>query len=247
MIAITGISGFVGGNLARTLISEGRAVRGLIRHDRRAVEGLDLDLVEGNLQDFGSLKRAFEGVDVVYHLAASISLDGDWSQMEATNIFGTRNVVEACLACEVRRLVHCSSIHAFKQVLLNAPLDEARAMALSPHNPAYDRSKAVAELEVQKGIVKGLDAVIVNPTAIAGPFDFKPSFLGKAILAMGRGQLPALVDRARSAESATGDSSDAAHLTAAIHVLAGAQARPADEHVPGGEIRGGHGGRLIEG
>lgn len=193
MIAITGISGFVGGNLARTLISEGRAVRGLIRHDRRAVEGLDLDLVEGNLQDFGSLKRAFEGVDVVYHLAASISLDGDWSQMEATNIFGTRNVVEACLACEVRRLVHCSSIHAFKQVPLNAPLDEARAMALSPHNPAYDRSKAVAELEVQKGIVKGLDAVIVNPTAIAGPFDFKPSFLGKAILAMGRGQLPALV------------------------------------------------------
>lgn len=193
-IAITGISGFVGGNLVRALLAEGRSVRGLVHRDRRAVEGLDVELVEGSLHDMGSLVRAFKGVDVVYHLAASISLDGDWPKMEAVNIFGTRNVVAACLACEVRRLVHCSSIHAFKQAPLDKPLDEARPMALSAYNPAYDRSKAVAELEVQKGMVKGLDAVILNPTAIAGPLDFKPSFVGKMILAMSRGELPALVN-----------------------------------------------------
>ena len=191
--AITGISGFIGGNLARALLAEGRTVRGLIHHDRRAVEGLDVELVTGDLHNMDSLKQVFKGVEVVYHLAATISLDLDWSQMESNNIFGTRNVVEACLACGVKRMVHCSSIHAFKQVPLDKPLDEARALALSPHNPPYDRSKAVAELEVQKGMVKGLDAVIVNPTAIIGPLDFKPSFVGKAILMMAKGKLPALV------------------------------------------------------
>jgi dihydroflavonol-4-reductase len=130
---------------------------------------------------------------VVYHLGASISISNDSPQIEAVNVQGTRNVVEACLACGVRRLVHCSSIHALVQSPLIEPLNEDRPLALEAHHPTYDRSKALGELEVRKGIEKGLDAIIINPTAIAGPFDFKPSFVGKAILAMARGKLPALV------------------------------------------------------
>jgi dihydroflavonol-4-reductase len=193
MIVITGISGFVGGNLARALLSRGNEVKGLIHRDRRAVEGLDIQLVGGDLQDPRSLKRAFQGADVVYHLAASISLTGNSPQMEALNVIGTRNVVEACLMCGVRRLVHCSSIHAFVQTPLNVPLDETRPLALARHHPAYDRSKAAGELEVLKGLEMGLDAIIVNPTGITGPFDFKPSYFGKAIIAMSLGKIPAFV------------------------------------------------------
>jgi dihydroflavonol-4-reductase len=116
-----------------------------------------------------------------------------WSRLEAINIIGTRNVVEACLAAGVRRLVHCSSIHAFQQAPLDQPLDETRPLAVGQHYPIYDRSKAAAELEVRKGLERGLDAVILNPTAILGPYDFKPSYLGTAILSMARGKLPALV------------------------------------------------------
>jgi len=192
-VVITGISGFLGGNLARALLAEGTAVRGLIHRDRRAVAGLDVSLLQGDLLEPESLKRAFQGAEVVYHLAASISLSGSWRQMEKVNVIGTRNVVAACKACGVRRLVHCSSIHAFVQTPLDSPLDETRPLASARHHPAYDRSKALGELEVGKGLEDGLDAVIVNPTAVTGPLDFKPSYFGKAIIAMGRGKLPALV------------------------------------------------------
>jgi len=192
-IVITGISGLVGGNLARALLSRGDEVKGLIHRDRRAVERLDIQLMEGDLQDTQSLRRAFQGADVVYHLAASISLRGNASQLEAVNVLGTRNVIDACLAGGVGRLVHCSSIHAFNQTPLNFPLDETRPLALDQHHRAYDRSKAAGELEVHKGLEMGLDAIIVNPTGITGPFDFKPSYFGKAIVALSLGKIPALV------------------------------------------------------
>jgi dihydroflavonol-4-reductase len=190
---ITGISGFVGGSLARVLLSQGYRVRGLIHRDRRAVEGLNVQLLEGDLLDPPSLEKAFTGSAVVYHLAASISLTGSWSQMEAVNVVGTRNVVQACLACGVDRLVHCSSIHAFEQVPLDVPLDETRPLASDRHHPAYDRSKALGEMEVRKGLDLGLDAIILNPTAISGPLDFKPSYFGKALIAFAEGRIPALV------------------------------------------------------
>lgn len=193
MNIITGISGFLGGNLARALLSQGEPVKGLIHRDQRAVQGLGIQLVPGDLHDITSLQRAFQGAEVVYHLAASITLDGNWSRLEAINVLGTRNVVDACLACGVRRLVHCSSIHAIEQKPLDLPLDETRPLALDHRHPVYDRSKAAAELEVRKGMARGLDTIILNPTAILGPYDFKPSYLGKAILAMARSELPALV------------------------------------------------------
>ncbi len=193
MIVITGISGFVGGNLARELLSHGRMVKGLIRQDRRAVEGLDIQLVEGDLLESQSLIQAFHGAEVVYHLGASISITNDSPKLQAVNVIGTRNVVEACISCGVSRLVHCSSIHAFVQTPLDESLDETRPLALADHHPTYDRSKALGELEVRKGIERGLDAIIINPTAITGPFDFKPSYVGKAIIAMALERLPALV------------------------------------------------------
>ncbi len=195
MIVITGTSGLVGGNLARALISMGYPIRGLIHQDRRAVEGLDIQLVEGDIRDLSSLRVAFRGADIVYHLAASISLAaGNWPTMEAVNVIGTRNVVEACLECGVRRLVHLSSIHALEQEPLDISLDESRPLALSPRHPPYDRSKALGEIEIQKGIEEGgLDAVIINPTAIVGPYDYKPSYFGQAIIAMCQGRIPALV------------------------------------------------------
>ena len=194
MHAITGISGLVGGNLARALLAKGQPLRGLIHHDRRAVDGLDVHLIEGDICDLASLVRAFQGVDTVYHLAASISISGYNSpRLQAVNVIGTRNVVDACLASGVQRLVHLSSIHAMEQIPLDRVLDESRPLALSAETPSYDRSKALAEIEIQRGIDQGLDAIIINPTAILGPNDFKPSFLGSAIFSMSKGQLPALV------------------------------------------------------
>lgn len=194
MVAVTGASGHVGGNLVRALLGQGRRVRALIHRDRRALEGLDVELAFGDLQDLESLKRAFQGAEVVYHSAAYISiLMSEWSSLEAINVVGTRNVVEACIHCGVRRLVHFSSIHSHEQEPLELPLDESRLLVGSRRHPPYDRSKAAGELEVMKGIERGLDAVILNPTGIIGPCDFRPSHIGDVLLMMGRGRLPAPV------------------------------------------------------
>jgi dihydroflavonol-4-reductase len=194
MIVITGVAGLVGANLARALLVQGREVRGLAHRDRRAVKGLEIELVEGDVRDPASLLGAFAGAEVVYHLAARISLRMDsWPEVETVNVQGTRNVVEACLECGVRRLVHFSSIHAIVQAPLNLPLDETRPRVSAPNFPPYDRSKALGEAEVLQGVARGLDAVILNPTGIIGPYDFHPSHFGKALLSLVEGRIPALV------------------------------------------------------
>ena len=196
MIVVTGASGLIGANLVRSLLVEqgGRGIRAVVHHDRRALQGLDLELVEADLSDQTSLENALRGADLVYHLAASISLRMDsWHSMAATNLEGTRRVLAACQACGVRRLVYFSSIHTRQQIPLDQILDEDRPLLDDPEAPPYERSKAAAEMVVQQAAAQGLDVVTIIPTAVIGPYDFKPSYIGKALLLLARGRLPALV------------------------------------------------------
>lgn len=191
---VTGASGHVGGNLLRALLSAGRPVRALVHHDRRAVEGLDVEVFRGDICDLETLRRAFAGAEVVYHTAAYISILGDeWPLLEQVNVLGTRNVVQACLECGVRRLVHFSSIHALEQEPLDVPVDESRPLVDSRRASPYSRSKAAGEREVRAAISRGLDAVILYPTAIIGPYDFRPSHFGQVLLYLAQRKLPALV------------------------------------------------------
>ena len=193
MIAVTGASGLLGGNLVRELLARGSRVRALVHQDERAISGLDLEIARADLADPGSLERAFAGVDVVYHLASLITLRSDnWDEVHRINVLGTRNVVDTCLKCGVGRLVHVSSTHSRQPEPFDQPLDEDRPLVMGAALPPYDRSKALGEIEVQKGIERGLDAVIIIPSGILGPYDFRPSYLGEALQLMQRGQLPAL-------------------------------------------------------
>jgi dihydroflavonol-4-reductase len=193
-VAVTGASGHVGANLTRALVDAGHHVRALVRNKRRGLDGLGLEFVDGTLEDEAGLTRAFFGVERVYHLAARISIaPGDEAEVHATNVVGTRHVVAACLAARVPRLVHFSSIHALAPTPHDLAIDETRPLT-SGNVPPYDRSKAAAEREVLDGIARGLDAVIVNPTAILGPHDYGPSAMGRVLLDLYHRRLPALVD-----------------------------------------------------
>ena len=194
MIAVTGATGHAGANLVRALLAQGLSLRALVHRERKAIEGLDIEVVQGDICDLKSLVKAFKNAEVVYHLAAHISIFQDkWPLLEAVNVNGTRNVVEACLRCGVRRLVHFSSIHTMSQSPKAARVDESTPLVESERYPPYDRSKALAEKEVRRGIEKGLDAIIISPTAITGPHDYRPSHFGEALLRMASGRLPALV------------------------------------------------------
>jgi dihydroflavonol-4-reductase len=193
MIAITGASGLLGGNLVRELLAQGCSIRALIHRDDRAVAGLDLEVVSADVADSPSLGRAFAGVDVVYHLASLITIRTDnWDEVYRVNVLGTHNVVNACLQCNVKRLVYFGSVHSRRPEPFDQPLDEDRPLITDSTLPPYDRSKALAEIEVQKGIERGLDAVIILPSALLGPYDFRPSYVGEALQLMQRGGLPAL-------------------------------------------------------
>jgi dihydroflavonol-4-reductase len=191
--AVTGATGHVGANLVRALLEDGRRVRAINRTRGPALDGLDVEFFAVDVLDAHALRRAFEGVDVVYHLAALISVAGDRDgHVRATNVDGVRNAANAALDAGVRRFVHCSSIHAFD---LDRPgvVTEDSPRARGAHLPPYDRSKAEGEVELQRVVERGLDAVITNLTAVLGPYDFGPSRMGAVLLALARRRLPALV------------------------------------------------------
>ncbi len=198
LTVVTGATGHLGANLIPALLAEGRRVRVLVLpgDPSRALDGLEIERVEGDVRDADALRHAFDGADIVYHLAGYISIQPNaWPIVEAVNIHGVRNVVETCLQCGVRRLVHFSSIHAFVQEPLEEPLDETRPLvSLNSSYPEYDRSKAAGEREIQKGIKRGLDAVILNPTGMMGPNDYGPSHFGAVLLALASGKFPVWVE-----------------------------------------------------
>jgi len=194
MIVVTGASGLVGGNLVRALLAQGRLVRALVHRDRRALDGLNVETASADLTDPLSLQKAFRGADVVYHLASSISISMEnWEELERVNVIGTRNVIEACLQNNVRRLMYFGSIHAYDHTPFDHPMDEDRPLLAQDHHPPYEQSKALAEMEARRSLDRGLDTVILIPTAIAGPFDFRPSYFGQALQLLARGRIPALV------------------------------------------------------
>jgi len=197
MAVVTGAGGHLGGNLIRALLAEGQKVRAVDLRWTRALDGLDLDWCPVDLREPASIRDALAGADVVYHLAAVISITGDpEGRVWSTNVGGVVNLAEAALECGVRRVVHCSSVHAFDIELYGGSLDESRPRSVRARLPVYDRSKAAGESELRAWIEKGLDAVILNPTALIGPYDFEPSRMGRFFLALWRRDLRALVDGA---------------------------------------------------
>jgi dihydroflavonol-4-reductase len=195
-VAVTGASGHIGGNLVRALQEQGRKVRVLVREDRRALEGLDLEEVKGDIFDYDSLLRLTDNVEAVYHCAALISIVGsEGGLVYQTNIEGPENMVRACLENKVPRLVHFSSIHAFESDPVEEIIDETRPLCVEGGSMPYDRSKARGQTLVQNAVKeKGLNAVIVNPGGVVGPFDFKPSRMGSVFLDIYNRTIPALID-----------------------------------------------------
>lgn len=193
---VTGATGHVGVNLVRELLREGRKVRVFMRTDVHYLDGLDVEIMRGDVRDADAVKKAVRGADVVYHLAAHISITrGEAHIVRGCNIEGPRNIVRACLDEEVRRLVHFSSIHALSVFPRDGVVDETRALASDQEGvPHYDRSKAMGEREIKLGLERGLDVVTVNPTAVVGPHDHRPSAMGAVLLDLYHGRLPSLID-----------------------------------------------------
>ena len=184
MILVTGATGHIGNVLIRKLLDQGEKVRALMWRDEDTtpLKGLAVEQMEGDVLDPASLELAMRGAETVFHLAGIISImPGRNPLVWKVNVEGTRNVLEAARRARIRRLIYTSSIHAIARAPLGVTMDET--LGFDQNNPygEYDRSKAAASLEVQKAAANGLDAVIVCPTGVIGPYDFRGSELGEVI------------------------------------------------------------------
>lgn len=194
LIGITGATGHIGANLVRVFIQKGYKVRLLVRKDKRAISGLNCEFVEGDILDPVSLGKLIEGCDKVVHLAAYISIKKESDKIAAEiNVQGTKNVISACFKYHVKRLIHLSSIHALSPFPEGKVVDETSPLVDKKYPVIYDRTKAQAQKEVRKAVSNGLNAVILNPTGVIGPYDFKPSLVGQMIISLVKGRFPALV------------------------------------------------------
>jgi nucleoside-diphosphate-sugar epimerase len=194
---VTGACGHLGANLVRRLLSDGEAVRVLLRPDSKtdAVEGLDVERVTGDLRDRESLERAVQGCERVYHAAAIVSIvAGNAAHRRAifeTNVLGTRRLLEAALRNGVRRVVVTGSFSAvgYDPEDPSKPSDEEMAFDPFRTPTPYSTSKAACEHQCWEMAARGLEVVVAVSCAIIGPNDFKPSRLGGVLCSFARGEL----------------------------------------------------------
>ncbi len=185
MNLVTGGAGHLGNVLVRELVSRGEDVRVLILpgEDTKSLEGLPVEMVEGKVLDIDSLISAMAGVDIVFHMASLVSItESNSDLLYAVNVGGTQNVIDAVKKTGVKKLIYTSSIHALERPPKGVSIDEN--LRFDPQNPAgpYDRTKAQASIMVQQAAMDGMDAVIVCPTGVVGPYDYRHSEMGELIL-----------------------------------------------------------------
>jgi dihydroflavonol-4-reductase len=180
-VLVTGATGFIGSHLCRELIARGHQVRAFHRSSSalRLLDDLDVEHAVGDLTQPETLQTAVDGVDVIFHAGAWMGGHDQTGQQYAVTVEGTRNLLQAARKAGTKRVVHTSSAAALgvpqaptaagqpKPVLI----DEHHTWNFRPEYYPYGYAKYLAELEVQKAVAAGLDAVIVNPSVVFGAGD----------------------------------------------------------------------------
>ena len=230
-VLVTGGTGFVGSAVVRRLLAAGETVRVLARpaSDLRNLEGLDVELVRGDLGKPDTLGPAVSGCEALFHVAADYRY---WTphadEVYATNVGGTVALMRAAGEAGVARVIYTSSTGTLGFAPAGGAADEDTPVAHEDMIGHYKRSKFQAEAEVRRMTVEdGLPAVIVNPSTPVGPRDIKPTPTGRIIVEAARGRMPAYVD--------TGLNVVHVDDVAEGHVLAYRRGRVGERYVLGGE------------
>jgi dihydroflavonol-4-reductase len=231
MILVTGVSGFVGSAVARSLLQAGHQVRALVRPTSSRVNLADprIEIAEGDLLDPQSLARAMASVRYLFHVAADYRL---WARnpgdIVKTNVEGTRALMTAAQRAGVERIVYTSSVATLAARPNGEPSDETFPLPAEKAVGAYKYSKLVAERVVEAMVAEqGLPAVIVNPSTPIGPADVRPTPTGRIIVEAAAGRMPVYVD--------TGLNLVHVDDVAAGHLAALQQGRIGERYILGGQ------------
>lgn len=193
-IAVTGATGQIGVTLCRELLRAGHSLNVLYHNSKLGLEDLPISWYKGDVTDLESLRKCFAGCDYVFHLAAIVSLQGDPDgRVFRTNVEGTRNIAEICMELHVKRLIHFSSVHAYKAFPHDKEMTENNAFA-DHLNFVYERTKSTAQQYLMNLARENkLNVIILNPTAVIGPQDYLPSIKGKMLIDLYNRKIPAIL------------------------------------------------------
>ncbi len=176
-ILVTGASGFIGAALCRVLCARGHEVSAFHRptSNLKLLEDLPVAHVLGDLTQPASLESAVAGMDAIFHAGAQLG-SAPTARMYAVTVEGTRALLQAALEARVSRFIHTSSAAALGVPAAEVEgrrmlMDETHAWNYRPDYWPYGYAKYLAELEVQKAVARGLEAVIVNPSVVLGAGD----------------------------------------------------------------------------
>ncbi|HVP66321.1 MAG TPA: SDR family oxidoreductase [Anaeromyxobacteraceae bacterium] len=197
VVTVTGATGHLGNVLVRQLLRCGKRVRALVLPDDdcRPLAGLPVEVVRGDVIRQATLAPAFRGAQLVFHLAGVVSVSSlDAELLHEVHVVGTHNVIAACREAGVRRLVYTSTVHAIAEPPPGGVLTEESGFHPERMFDAYGRAKAEASRAVVRAAQDGIDAVLVLPVAVLGPFDYRLSPVGRLIGMFARGRLPAVVE-----------------------------------------------------
>jgi dihydroflavonol-4-reductase len=228
MDLVTGGTGFVGSHVVRALLARGRAVRCLARPGSRRdnLEGLAVEIVEGDLTDAASLARATAGIDTLFHVAADYRLWAkDPNDLFRVNVGGTDLLLGAASQARVRRVVYTSSVAALGLTEDGSPANEETPVVRDRIVGHYKKSKYDAERVARSWAERGLPVVIVNPSTPIGERDIKPTPTGQLIVDFLNRRLPAYVD--------TGLNLVDVHDVAAGHLAAAERGRVGERYILG--------------
>ena len=195
---VTGACGHLGGTLVRLLERTGAQVRGLRLPSEQARDRVHVTYYPGDVRDRDSLRPLFRGLAgrevVVFHTAAIVDISGEATpQMHDVNVNGTKNILALCREYGVKRLVYVSSVHAIPEKDGCAVLREVDRFSPQQVTGGYAKTKAEATQAVLDAAAQGLDAVVVHPSGILGPFDGTGNHLVQLVKEYAGGKLPACV------------------------------------------------------
>ena len=230
-VFLTGATGFLGAHVARALVAQGAELRVLVRptSDLRNLEGLgSLERVAGDLRQPDSLRTGLRGCDALMHVAADYRLwVRDPDEMYASNVEGTRALLQLAREENVSRVVYTSSVATMGFQSSGAIIDEDTPVTLADMVGHYKRSKFMAEQVALAAARDGQHVVTLNPTTPIGSGDVKPTPTGRIIVDFLNGNFPAYMD--------TGLNLVDAVEVARTHVAALERGTPGERYILGGE------------